>query len=155
LSIRTTLRFAVALLVAIFLSAALDSLFFFWPRPIMGPVFIVYVFCAAALAVLIGLPIYSYQRSRHKDNLTNSVGIIAFIYGAVYLVGRACLVLNTTSETIDGVKIVDGGLYTLHGWGFVLVSTAEVVTIGCLANLAFWLLFARARIGRVFNSNRR
>ena len=136
------LRFVTALLVSVCLAASLNS--FIWPQSVMWRAFILYLICAAAFAIWIGLPVYSYLRSRRKDSLINAVVVPALIYGVVYFVIRVCLSLSTSVESIDGVKVVDGGLLTLHGLALVLLAAVEVAAIGCLANLAFWLIFARS-----------
>jgi hypothetical protein len=135
------LRFVVAFVLSICVAAGLNTPS--WPQAVMWRAFVLYLIGAVAFGIWIGLPTYSFLRSRYKDSMLNVVVLVAAMYGVVYFLVRIFLGSSTSIESIDNVAVVKNGLPTLHGLALILLATGEVAAIGCAANLIFWLIFAR------------
>lgn len=136
------LRFSIALVSSVMISSLLNSAA--WPIVFFWRTMIIYSFFSLIFALFIGLPIYSYLVSKNNAHILNSVFFIAFVYSAVYFLLRFALSLSINVESINGLKVVSDGFFTLYGLAAVLVSSLNVFLIGCFSNLAFWFVFARS-----------
>jgi hypothetical protein len=136
-----TIRFVAAFVLSICVAAGLNSLT--WPQAVMWRAFVLYLIGALIFGIWIGLPTYSFLRSRYKDSVLNVVVLVAALYGVAYFLVRIFLGSSTSIESIDNIAVVKNGLPTLHGLSLIFLATGEVVAIGCAANLIFWLIFAR------------
>lgn len=135
------LRYLIAFLTAICVAAVLSS--FTWLGGEMLRAFPLYLIGAAVFGIWVGLPIYSFLRSRRKDSIVNTVVVIALAYGIIYFLLRIGLSMLVDAEAVDGVAWVKDGLLTFRGLAAVALATVEVIGTGCIANFTFWIAFGR------------
>ncbi|WP_152625087.1 hypothetical protein [Xanthomonas albilineans] len=134
-------RFSIAFALSVCLAAGLSALA--WPIAMMARAFVLYLIFALFFALWIGLPAYSFLRSKYKDSMFCVVVIVSIVYGFVYFIIRIFLKSSEKVEIVDGVSIVKNGILTLSGLYSLICSAGEVFVIGCASNLIFWIIFAR------------
>jgi hypothetical protein len=135
------IRFLVATSLAVVSAAAVNCVGV--RTDIVGRIFLLSLVAVSVFGIWIGLPLYSYLRSRNRASALNVTFSIACVYGVVYFLLTLFHLSDVTFESWSGQVTIRNGLLTLHGIVLLLGATLEVIAVGSLSNFLFWLIYVR------------